>query len=460
MTAIGNWSGTVRTLPAVVRTPKNVQDVVEIVQDKAACPSPVRPMGNFHSTTRCAEADAGTLIDMTRLNRVLEIGEEFVRVEAGAIYIDVADELARHGKAFFVSLEIGNATLGSIASCATKDGAFPGEFGQAGAYVTALRIVSARGEVVEIDESNAGLLAAFRSSYGLLGVVVEVTVRIRPLKPIAVRHENLSLEAFLKRLPELKSRNGSLAFYLFPFADRVTVQLRAPATPDRRLNRIVWRLRNFGVAFGIPISARAIRLLPWRRLRYRLLDVMLASARGLLSGLLHARNTLPTDQITRYAHRPRFTRFTFSIFAFPEDRYPDVVRAYASFCREYFQRHGYRPDLLTVGYRVTQSRHALLSYSWDGDVMTIDPVALGGPEWERFAAAFSQFAIAHGGQPLLNQTPLLDAGQLRQAFGERLDEFLAWRGQLDPEARFLNTHFRDLLDIVLDPPVPDADPSG
>ena len=439
-----NWSGTVRTSPAVIAMPETVDDVVAIVTDTQRYPSPVRAVGNFFSTTDCTAADAGTLVDMTRMRRVVEITDDSVRVEAGAIYKDVADALARQGKAFFVDLQVGNATLGSIATCATKDGSFPGERGDAGAYVTRITWVTAAGEIRESDDRDPVLFSALRSSYGLLGVVVEVTVRIRSLEPISIRHVNYTIEGFLDVLPQL-CRNGSLCFYLFPFADRVTAQLRKPATPGTRLNRWVWRFRNFAVAHAVPLGTRCANLVPVRSWRYALISAFDAVACWVLATLLCAERTLPTDQITRYPRRPKLARFTFSIFAFPEQRYPDVLRQYRRFCADHYAEHGYRPDLLTIGYRVAQSRHALFSYSWECDVMTIDPVAFGGPEWDRFVDCFNEFCIARGGKPLMNQTPRLTAAHLRAAFAARVDRFNEVRRALDPGGRLLNQQFRRLL---------------
>jgi FAD/FMN-containing dehydrogenase len=445
MPTCSNWSGTVRTSPAVIATPATVKEVVDVLTHTQQYPSPVRAVGNFFSTTDCAAADSGTLVDMTRMCRVIEITDDSVHVEAGAIYKDVADALARRGKGFFVDLQVGNATLGSVATCATKDGSFPGEHGQAGAYVTRIKWVTAAGEIRETDDRDAELFTALRSSYGLLGVVVEVTIRIRSLEPISIRHVNYTTEGFLDALPELRRRNGSLCFYLFPFADRVTAQLRGPATPAARLNRWVWRFRNFAVAYAVPLGTRCANLVPVRAWRYGLISAFDVVARWALARLLHAEHTLPADQITRYARRPKLARFTFSIFAFPEDRYARVLREYRQFCADHDAEHGYRPDLLSIGYRVAKSRHALFSYSWDGDVMTIDPVATGGPEWDRFADRFNEFCIARGGKPLLNQTPRLTAMQMRAAFAGRVDRFNELRRALDPGERLLNEPLRRLL---------------
>lgn len=442
---IRNWSDSLETRPAALARPTSVEEVVEIVRDRARYPSPLRPMGSYHSTTACAVADGGTLVDMRGLDRVLEITETHVRAEAGAEYIDVAEALRARGLEFHVALEIGNITLGSAACCATKDGSYPGEAGQAGAFVSAVRMVDAEGELVEIGEDQPELFQALRSSYGLMGVIVEVTFRVRRAKPIAVVHRNYSTQAFLDALPELRASEGSLAFYIFPFADRITAQLRGPAKARAWRNPFVWRVRNFGVAYAVPLFVRALALVPGRGLRLAVMRAFDAMSRLLLALTLRARSTRASDQITRYRYRPKLACFTFNIWAFPEQDYPDILRAYQTFCRAHLEAHGYRPELLTVGYRVSPSQHALLSYSFEGPVLTIDPVGFAGPDWDRFNAAFNIFCHSHGGKPLLNQSPALTPEQVEAAFGERLAQQRAAVRERDPSGRFTNPHFARLL---------------
>lgn len=386
------------------------------------------------------------MVDMTRFNRILEITQSYVRAEAGATYLDVLNKLVERGLNFHVDLQVGPVTLGSVASCETKDGSYPDAYGQFGAYLTHMKVVLASGELIEVDAGQPERLAALRSGYGLLGIVVEVTFSVRPLQPVSIRHRNYSTTEFIELLPELCERDGSMMMYLFTFADRVTVQLRGPGDASRRRNRWVWPVRNFGVAVVVALFSRFLGIVPFRRVRYLLLDLFDAGARFVLAAFLHARNTRPSDQATNYRHRPKYAYFSFGIFAFPEADYPRVLMAYQRFCRDYYTKHRYRPDLLTVGYRVKQCRYSLLSYSYDGDVMTIDPVGTGGPEWDAFIDAFNEFAHEHGGIPLFNQSPRLVPAHVRAAFKTRWAAFQKIRNEMDPDERFLNVYFRELLD--------------
>ena len=133
---ITNWFGDLISHPQVVVEATSVDDIVKILKDPAHYPSPVRAVGSNHSTSPVGVAEGGTLIQMSKMNRILEIGKDTVTVQAGAIAIDVAHELEKHGLQFYVNTEIGSLSVGSAACAGTKDASMPGEFGQVGSYIT------------------------------------------------------------------------------------------------------------------------------------------------------------------------------------------------------------------------------------------------------------------------------------------------------------------------------------
>lgn len=445
MPSIHNWADTYTATPAVVVDAFTTAELSAIVSDAEAFPSPLRAFGSNHSTTPCALADGGTMVNTWNLNRILEIGADFVRVQGGALFIDVSKELERHGLEFYVALQIGNATMGSIACCASKDGSYPGIFGQANAYCTSMTLVKADGSIATIDESTPDLMRAARSSNGLLGIVTEVTFKVRPIQPIALRHDRMTVEEFLAALPALLASQESIAYYLFPWINRVIVQVRTPTNAPGKPNRFVWKLRNWATAHIVPVAARGIAHLPGRGLRSALTAAFYWTASLFLHWFIRASKTHGCDQTMRYSHHPGIGRFTFSLWGFPREGFEDVLRDYVGFLHRHYEQTGYRSYMLSVGYHVIQNDSALLSYSSDSDVMTIDPTAGGEEGWDDFLDAYNEFCSSRGAKPLLNQTPRLTAAQARTAFGNRLDTLKTLRAQWDPNNRFLTKFFSDLF---------------
>jgi len=441
-----NWEGSIPNRPNVVARPRDVQEIVTILRDRGSFPAPVRAVGSTHSTTHCGVADGGTIVRMGGLNRILEIGKDYVRAEAGALYIDVAQELRRHGLQFYVNIELGNLSMGAAACTGTKDASMPGEFGQVASYCTAMKLVTPAGELVEITERDAERMRAARSSYGLFGILHEVTFRVRPLLAMATRHRSYRTEDFLRELPELVARGDSMMLYLFPFLDRVAVEFRRYDATREPESSLLWRFRNWVWKSAAPgFGYLCTRFIPSPGLRYGIIDHFYRLQLFVLDLLMTDRNTAATDQIIRYPERSDWTRYTFSIWAFPEQQYPEVLRGYYRFCRDYYREHGYRCNLLNVGYRIAQDTSCLLSYTWDSDVLTVDPVTTPGPGWDEFLKAYNAWCSERGGSPLFNQTKWTTPAQARAAFGARLDQLEVLRRQYDPDDRLLNEFFAGIL---------------
>src|SRR5689334_24585932 len=168
---VTNWFGNITSHPAVVVQAGSVDDIVAILKDPARYPSPVRAVGSNHSTSPCGTADGGTLIQMSHMNAILDIGTDTVTAQAGAIYVDIAHELKQRGLQFYVNTEIGSLSAGSAACCGTKDASMPGEFGQVNSYVSRIKMALPSGDLLEVGEDQPELMEQVRSSYGTFGIV-------------------------------------------------------------------------------------------------------------------------------------------------------------------------------------------------------------------------------------------------------------------------------------------------
>jgi FAD/FMN-containing dehydrogenase len=447
MPSVKNWFGDITSNPAVVVEAASVDDIVAILKNATKYPSPVRAVGSNHSTSACGVADGGTLIQMSKMNAIVAIGSDTVTAQGGALYIDIAQELEKRGLQFYVNTEIGNLSAGSAACCGTKDASMPGEFGQVNSYVTSIKMVLPAGDLLEVTDAQPDLMQLARSSYGTFGIVYEATIRIRPVQPMAVHHETFTLKDFTAQLPALKARGDSMMFYIFPFDNLITVEFRH-YNPGARgePNRIAWPLRNYMWASAGPLFCAQVESgISDKETRYGIIDGFCALWRFKLENLVTGDYTIATDQIIRYPPVGGDSKYTFSLSAFPEANYAAVLTDYFAFCKDYYKQQGYRTNMLNVGYWIAQDRGSLLSYSYDGPVMTIDPVSTGNPGWSDFLTAYNQFCSAHGGVPLFNQTDGITPAQVQQALGDRLKTFAAARKNYDPNGRLLNAFFREML---------------
>jgi FAD/FMN-containing dehydrogenase len=444
---VTNWFGDLVSHPNVIVDAHSTADLVRVLTDTTNYPSPVRAVGSNHSTAPCGTADGGTLVRM-KMDRTLDVSADSLTVEAGATHFKLAKELEKRRLQFYVNTEIGSLSAGSAACAGTKDASMPGQYGQVGSYISRVKMVLPSGEIVEVDEArDPALLQKIRSSYGTFGIIAEATYRIRPLTPMKVYHETFDVDDFAVRIPELKARSESMMYYLFPFEDKITIEFRAdnPGASGEP-NRHAWALRNhFWGTAGPRLGHNIERDCPVPEVRYKIIDSFAALWRFQLENTVRADHTIPPDQIIDYPPVSDDSRYTFSLFAFAEHQFPETLRAFVRFSKDYYRDHGYRSNLLYVGYWIARDQQSLLSYSWDADVMTIDPVSTANPGWREFLAAYNTFCSERGGLPLLNQTWGVTPAIARKAFGERLHIMESTRQAYDPGGRLLNDYFRGLL---------------
>ena len=83
-----NWAGNVTYSTSRILRPRSVDEAQEMV----AAAETVRPLGTRHSFSLVADS-AGVLLSTENLNRVVEIGDETVTVEAGIRYGELSSAL-------------------------------------------------------------------------------------------------------------------------------------------------------------------------------------------------------------------------------------------------------------------------------------------------------------------------------------------------------------------------------
>jgi len=457
----------------VIARPRSEEELRAILTDHRRFPTPVRPMGSRHSMTPCIAAQAvsepgrperwGTLVDMTaiatlRSERAAREPPEWLRVErrgnettvtvpAGRTFIDVSRELQRKDLQLRVITELGPLTMGAAACGATKESSFPGEPGQVCTDVVGMRLIRPDGEPQDLKEGDPDF-EALRCSYGLFGIVTEVTFRVEKLQDISIRHEKIEVEDFEARSRTWLADGNAVFLYMFPYVGDIVAELRKkPAVGGERDTRS-FRLgvRNFFWKKGLHDVAQAVEQLPSRHLKAALGNVLTKLFLApFFTDVLALHRVSPVDQIVDFDKEDKEHRFTFSMWAFPEDEFPAILREYFEFCNG--PRAGrFRTSLPHVSYHIAKDQSSLLSYSHKGPVWTLDPIASGQePGWREFLEEFNEFCSVRGGAPLLNQTPLLAREHLKRAFEDRLTRFEETRRRFDPENRMLNDYFAGLL---------------
>ena len=446
---ITNYDGGVVTSPQQLVYAETVEQIQAILRDTDRFPSPVRAMGSFHSLTPCPSS-SGTIVNMSRMNRILDINlqEMTITAQAGLQLIDASRALRTAKLQFMTNIEIGNITLGSAACCQTKDALDGVEHGQVNSYVTRIKWVDPSGELQEAAEE---LLYLVRSSYGLCGIVYEVTFKLKPLEGIRFTYLPREVDQLTE---EEVSRiiAGSEGLICWTLGRTSVFQSRNRTTTVNPLTRWIAVVRRFSWSFSVAFVGRFLQSCPpTAALKKLLLNGWFA----LLKGLYRLLNSIGgftlygPDKTVDYRATPPSARYAFTFWAFPRNQWLNTLKAYLEFSEAHFQKYGFRCNMPLGSYFIRQDQSSILSYSHDGDIFSIDPIhayeAADRAAWDFFLTEFNRWASQRDGIPLLNQSPFLNRRQVESAYGTRWERFRAWTKTVDPKARMLNPFFSELL---------------
>jgi hypothetical protein len=447
---VRNYDGGITASPAQLVSPGTVAEIQSILRDAGRYPGPVRAMGSYHSLTPCASSD-GTIIDMSGMKRIIEIDREKMTftAEAGLQFIVASQTLRAQNLQFLTNIEIGNMTLGAAACCHTKDGLDGGEFGQVSSYITGIKWVTPSGELAHASEENdPSLLYFMRSSYGLCGVVYEVTFRIKPLEAIRFSY----LPRPIKELTEkevdgiIDASKGLICWTIGSkahFQTRTQVDHVGPfASLFAASRRTLWNHTEARVG-------RLIDGIPSKPLRDVSHDAWFAATRLLMSTLhlVGGATLYNPDKTIDYSKTRPSAKYAFTFWAFPRGQWLEALRQYLEFSEAHFTKYDFRCNMALGSYFIRKDTHSILSYTHGGDVFSIDPIHAytDKPAWDRFLNEFNEFAYKKNGIPLLNQSPFVERRHVEQAYGERWQAFSAQVKAADPQQRMLNPFFADLL---------------
>ena len=444
-TTFRNWNGSASSTPRVVAVPRNLEELIDVVKDATNYPSPLRVGGSFHSLNACFVTD-GTQILLTHFDRIrVDIAAMTVTVGAAVKMFQVRDALKPYGLQTEVMPEIGNATAGSVACCGTKDASLGRSgSGQVTSTVIGVKLVNAGGEVEEITEADhPEEMRAVRSSYGLFGPIFEVTFRIQQQSVLSYSYETFKLTSRPSRDELFGGADGVLGL-LLPYSNRIVVERRRVLSGDASISRYS-RFKRFlrdtlwenGVSYFTT-------LLPYNRF-YRINDALISLTLLGISRLGGFEAHRSDSMIDFKFDRGHYFDFTF--WAIPVSRWEEFVPEYLAFCRDYLRETGFRVSLLSEVYFINKDRRALLSFSPDEDVFTVDLTDSrpNDPNWIEINKRFNVFAARFGGRPLLNQTKQLNREVVYQTLGDDWRRLLSYRERRDPGGRFLSKYFEDLI---------------
>jgi hypothetical protein len=322
------------------------------------------------------------------------------------------------------------------------------------ALVAAVTWVDDKGELRTASlDRDADALAQVTCAYGLMGIIVEVSVLVRPqtvcstllaYHPCPRTADGASAAVAILR--KARAECDNMLVILLPCIDHIYTEQRWLVTGVSPLHlaamsvpvKIIGASKAYCFKRGRPIPAplpsvvglnRFMRLPAWHRRR----------------AYTNSYAAVSTQQ----------DRLDFSYFEFDISRFDEVVGGCWEFAAEYERRTGFLAGGFAMYFVQRPGGRSRLAGSYTGAAGTsfmLDPIHHDPscPRWRRFNQAYNHWAVAHGANVSLSQTKDLPpsrggggASSMPPPLGGALPASLA-------RERFVTPYFRGFL-------VPDAD---
>lgn len=179
--------------PVAVVRPRSGKQVRDVVRACLRHRTPLVPRGAGSGLAGGANAVAGGVVLSTeRMTSVLEVDtvERLAVVEPGVVNADLRAAVAEHG--LWYPPDPASASWSTVGGNVATDagGLCCVKYGVTGDYVLGVQVVTGTGELVRLGRRTAkgvagmDLTSLFVGSEGTLGVITEVTLRLRPARPV------------------------------------------------------------------------------------------------------------------------------------------------------------------------------------------------------------------------------------------------------------------------------------
>lgn len=414
-----NWAGYQHCLPAERVAPASLDELVDVLRK---APGPVRPVGAGHSFAPLVPTE-GTIVSLRNFEGVLAHDGVAMTATlgAGTRLGNLGEPLTAVGQALFNMPDIDEQSLAGAMATATHGTGQ--KLGALHSYLTALTLVTPRGDVIECSrQRNAEVFDAARVSLGSLGVVTQVTLRNLPTHVLKRRVWLEPAAQLIEQFDALAARHHSFEMYLLPFCSQaVAISIDPTSEPVRPRGA---EQDNDAV---MDMKRARDYTAWWPGLRRWLLD--------------RATQAFQPEESVDVWHRvfpsSRAVRFNEMEYHLPREHLLPALRQ----VRDAVERH---PEIFfPIEVRVVKGDDAWLSpfqgHEASGSI-AVHHYHLEDPR--PYFAAVEPIFQPLGGRPHWGKMNTLKAAELAPRY-PRWNDFQRVRRELDPDGRMLNPYLRE-----------------
>ena len=425
-----NWSGDVVCKPHAVITPRDEVELAVAVRKAEGC---VRVPGTGHSFTPLNATD-GTLIDLSAFTGLqgFDPGRQVATIAAATPLWGIGSLLHPVGSGLKNMGDIDRQTLGSVVGTGTHGTGHT--LGSFSADVASFRLLLANGQVIHCSpDENAEIFAAGRTSMGMLGVMTEIDMKVRPAYKLVEKHFLHPIDELFEQLDGLVKANRHFEFFWFPYAEVAVCKSLNETDANAPVRHSANTLRARGERTSTDDIAFAAfnEFLPY-------VPALLKPAHKLFSSLM------PGKERVRWSHEifpsPRTIRFNEMEYAVSYEKGPEVLREIVDTIRKRQIFTGF-----PIEYRTVAADDVWLSPFNGRDCATIAVHQYYKVDTTELFEACEAVFRRHDGRPHWGKRHTLSAAKVAELYPQ-YEAFRALRRKLDPKGKFLNGYLRAMFE--------------
>jgi FAD-linked oxidoreductase len=416
-----NWSGGLEAHPVGRFAPSTEAELIEFMRTTRG---QLRPVGAGHSFTPLVPTD-GHLVIVDKIAGLLDHDGETMQATfgAGTRLGDMGAPLEAVGQAMLNLPDIDRQTLAGAISTATHGTGIG--FNTLAAYVTELRLITAEGDVLDIDASDTDLFDAARVSLGALGILTRVRMQNRDAYRLKHRDWSQKTEEVLESFPEQARAHRHFEMFPLTHSDYALVQaidetdepVDNPPPDPAEQSAFAEAMRAW---MALPpgdrrphINAMAVQITPSERVD-------------------------ASYEILTNVRNNRFNEMEYSV---PVEAGADCLREILATITER------EIDVVfPLEYRYIKGDDLWLSMFEGGDRAAISIHRTAAEDYRAYFDTIEPIFWKHGGRPHWGKVNSLGAAELTALY-PRFEAFRELRAELDPHGRLLNPHLRKVFGV-------------
>jgi len=388
----------------------------------------------YGSKQSSADICAGTeaLIDMNAYDQVVASNdlEKTITVQSGMKLATLLEIIESKGWCLPCLPDINTITVGGAFATGTH-----GTSGHLLAeYVINCRLVTASGEVLEIDEDD-DLIHPLRVSFGSLGVISTLTFKCQDIYTLHVKEAPVADSKWLPKIKDDLKKHDFLRILWLPHTGYGYVIKGDKIPADKKIKE------KLGPSFlkhrrtVSKILYKHTHRFPWfTSIANKIISTLFFKSKKEHKGSLYQATVTKSRGSTI-----ELAEWTIGIDDFPKV-FHELKEVINSWKNNAFIH-------IPMDVRFVYEDKSWLSYAYGKEVVTMGCVSRNAPEADSYEAfkVVEDIFLKHGGRPHWAKRFAAKDKEMQKLY-PKWDDFKALRKEMDPTNKFLNPYLRQLLD--------------